>query len=407
MSIDSKSDGLPAVFKGDFTLQEPLPEAAINAVADIMRTGRLHRYNTAAGEQSPAALLEARFAQWQNRDYCLACASGGYAMATAMRALGVQPGDTVLTNAFTLAPVPGAIESVNAKAVLVEVTDDLVIDLADLENKAKRHPGAVLLLSHMRGHLADMHALMTIANDYDLSVVEDCAHTMGASFDGTLSGNFGRIACFSTQTYKHLNSGEGGFLTTNDASLAARSVVLSGSYMLYERNGAAPSSDVFESIRLQTPNCSGRMDNVRAAMLLAQMDQLDENLKRWNERYEAMRAAIGVSNRLVLPQPVTGSVRIGSSLQFQAPGLDASGCQKFMADCLALGVELKWFGNPTPVAFTSQHGSWHYVDKQQLPNTDRILSTLFDVRIPLTFSVADCQHVGDIITAVAANTASE
>jgi len=389
MAVDSTSRELPSAFKGDFTLQEPLPEAAVNAVAEVMRTGR-HRY-----------------AQWQQRDYCLACASGGYAMATAMRALGVQPGDTVLTNAFTLAPVPGAIQSVNAKAVLVEVTEDLVIDLEDLDNKAKRHPGSVLLLSHMRGHLADMHALMKIADANDLSVVEDCAHTMGATFDGTLSGNFGKVACFSTQTYKHINSGEGGFLTTNDATLAARAVVLSGSYMLYERNGASPPSEVFESIRLETPNCSGRMDNVRAAMLLAQMDHLDKNLLRWNERFDAMRDAISVSNRLVLPQPAAGSLRIGSSLQFRAPWLDDSGCQQFVADCLALGVELKWFGNPTPVAFTSQHGSWEYVEKQQLPNTDRILATLFDVRIPLTFSVADCKHVGDIIAAVAANTPSE
>jgi len=397
----------PAAFEGDFTLQEPLPEAAIKAVTDVMLTGRLHRYNTAPGEESLAAQLEARYAQWQQSDYCLACASGGYAMATALRALEVMPGDTVLTNAFTLAPVPGAIQSVNATAVLVEVTDDLVIDLNDLADKAKRHSGSVLLLSHMRGYLANMREVMDIANAHGLKVVEDCAHTMGATFEGTLSGNFGKVACFSTQTYKHINSGEGGFLTTNDPGVAARSVVLSGSYMLYERNGAVPSNDVFESIRLGTPNCSGRMDNVRAAMLLAQMDQLDENLRRWNERHEAMRKAISASNRLALPQPVAGSVRIGSSLQFRAPWLDAKGCEKFMQDCLKLGVELKWFGNPVPVAFTSQHGSWEYVDKHELPNTDRVLATLFDVRIPLTFSIADCQHVGEIIASVAANSDSE
>ncbi len=407
MGNDTSAGNTPPVFEGDFTLQEPLPEAAIQAVTEVMRSGRLHRYNTAPGKQSQAAQLEARYAQWQKSRYCLACASGGYAMSTALRALGVKPGDTVLTNAFTLAPVPGAIQSVNANAVLVEVTEDLVIDLADLEIKAKQYAGCVLLLSHMRGHLANMHDVMNIANANNLSVVEDCAHTMGATFDNTLSGNFGKVACFSTQTYKHINSGEGGFLTTNDADVAARSVVLSGSYMLYERNGAAPENAVFESIRLETPNCSGRMDNVRAAMLLAQMDQLDENLVRWNERHDAMRGAISVSNRVVLPQPVPGSVRIGSSLQFRMPWLDAAGCQQFVADCLRLGVELKWFGNPTPVAFTSQHSSWEYVDSQTLPNTDRILATLFDVRIPLTFSVSDCRHVGQIIASVAANTHSE
>ncbi len=389
-------------FTGDFTLQEPLTEDAINAVTEVMRSGRLHRYNQASDGLSVVSRLEAAYALWQQQNYCLACASGGYAMATALRALGVAPGDPVLTNAFTLAPVPGAIESVNAKPILVEVTEDLVIDLIDLTLKASQHPGSVLLLSHMRGHLADMHNVMQIADAHNLTVVEDCAHTMGARFDGERSGNFGKIACFSTQTYKHLNSGEGGFLTTCDKELAARAVVLSGSYMLYERHGAVPSREVFDSIRLQTPNCSGRMDNVRAAMLLSQMQQLDENLRRWNERHAAMREVISASSRLVLPNPVESSVRIGSSLQFRAPWLDASGCQAFVEHCLVLGVELKWFGNPTPVAFTSQHGSWTYVEPQDLPKTDAVLATLFDVRIPLTFSVEDCRHIGAIIGEVAA-----
>ncbi len=394
-------DSLTA-FSGDFTQQEALPDNAIHAVTDVLRTGRLHRYNPVPESQSVVSRLEAAYAQWQGQNYCLACASGGYAIATALRALGVQPGDVVMTNAFTLAPVPGAIQSVNAQAVLVEVTDDLVLDLDDFTTKAAAHPNTVLLVSHMRGHLVDMRALMAIANDFNITVVEDCAHTMGATLHGTRSGNFGHVACFSTQTYKHMNSGEGGFLTTNDAELAARAIVLSGSYMLYERHGAAPAPDVFDAIRLETPNCSGRMDNVRAAMLLAQLDELDTNLTRWNERHDAMHRAIAESNRLVLPTAVDGALRIGSSLQFRAPWLDAEGCERFMARCSEWGVDLKWFGNPDPVAFTSQHRSWHYVKPHELPHTDSVLATLFDVRIPLTFSVEDCTHVGQLITAVAA-----
>jgi len=403
MSSNYSTRKAPASFTGDFTLQEPLPEAAIEAVTKVMRSGRLHRYNHAADKLSEASALEVAFAKWQQRDYCLACASGGYAMATALRALDVKPGEKILTNAFTLAPVPGAIEAVNATAVLVEVTEDLVIDLIDLASKAEQNPGCVLLLSHMRGHLANMYEVMDIAERFGLRVVEDCAHTMGATFDDTLSGNFGHIACFSTQTYKHINSGEGGFLTTNDAQLAARAIVLSGSYMLYERHGAAPPTEVFESIRLETPNCSGRMDNVRAAMLLVQMEQLEKNLMRWNVRYDAMQEAISTSNRIALPKPVISSVRIGSSLQFRAPWLDTDGCLDFVNRCANLGVELKWFGNPNPVAFTSQHTSWRYVPTQTLPQTDRILSTLFDVRIPLTFSVEDCRHIGTIIASVASD----
>ena len=148
------------VFTGSFTQQEPIPEAGIEAAVAVMRSGRLHRYNTAPGETAETALLEQEFAAQIGAKYCLAVASGGYAMGTALRALGVKPGDKVLTNAFTLAPVPGAIAAVGAVPVFVGVTANLVIDLDDLAAKADQ--ADVLLLSHMRGHLVDMDALMAV-----------------------------------------------------------------------------------------------------------------------------------------------------------------------------------------------------------------------------------------------------
>jgi len=95
------------VFAGIFTQQEPIPQAGIDAAMAVLGHGRLHRYNTAEGETAQVALLEEEFAAHTGAQYCLAVASGGYAMTTALRACGVGHGDTVLTNAFTLAPVPG------------------------------------------------------------------------------------------------------------------------------------------------------------------------------------------------------------------------------------------------------------------------------------------------------------
>ena len=115
-------------FTGSFTQQEPISDDAIDAAVAVMRSGRLHRYNVAAGEESEVAALEREFAQWQGSGYALACASGGTAMQIALRAAGIGAGDVVLTNAFTLAPVPGAIAAVGAHPVLVEVTEDLVLE---------------------------------------------------------------------------------------------------------------------------------------------------------------------------------------------------------------------------------------------------------------------------------------
>ncbi|MGB1426474.1 MAG: DegT/DnrJ/EryC1/StrS family aminotransferase, partial [Paracoccaceae bacterium] len=113
-------------FSGQFTQQEPIPEDAVDAAVAVLRTGRLHRYNVAEGELGEVALLEQEFAASVGARYCLAVASGGYALATALRALQVGPGDPVLTNAFTLAPVPGSIAAVGARPVFVGVTEDLV-----------------------------------------------------------------------------------------------------------------------------------------------------------------------------------------------------------------------------------------------------------------------------------------
>ena len=106
-------------FEKSFTRQEPIPEAGIEAAVRVMREGRLHRYNTAPGEAGEVALLEEEFAAATGARYCLAVASGGYAMGCALRAVGVRPGDRVLSNGFTLAPVPGAIASVGAEPVFV------------------------------------------------------------------------------------------------------------------------------------------------------------------------------------------------------------------------------------------------------------------------------------------------
>jgi dTDP-4-amino-4,6-dideoxygalactose transaminase len=92
----------------------------------------------------------------------------------------------------------------------------------------------------MRGHIADMGRLCDLLRAKEVSLIEDCAHTMGAKWNGQRSGSFGLAACFSSQTYKHINSGEGGFLTTDDPDLIARAVIRSGSYMLYDQHDAAP-----------------------------------------------------------------------------------------------------------------------------------------------------------------------
>ena len=386
------------VFTKPFTQQEAIPDAGIQQAIEILKHGRLHRYNVAAGEASEVSLLEQEYASWQGSRYCIATASGGQAIQLGLRVCGVKPDDKVLANAYTLAPVPGAIHGIGALPVLVEIDTDYHIDLSHLDEMARRSGAKTLLLSHMRGHIADMEALMAIARTYDIKVVEDCAHTMGAKWQGKRSGNFGHVAAFSTQTYKHMNSGEGGFLTTDDDEMAARAIIHSGSYMLYDRHGTLPPDKVFEKIKLEAANFSCRMDNLRATIIRSQMPHLEQNIQRWNRLYDTLFSAFAVIEGIDIPKRRQAEFYVGSSIQFRLNALAPNDIPAFLERCARRGVELKWFGADQPAAFTSRYDSWRYIKElPELPATKAALEKTVDMRIPLTFSTDDCKIIAEII----------
>ncbi len=386
------------IFSKPFTQQEPLSNEAIERAVEIMQGGRLHRYNTLQDEVAEAALLEEEYAAFQDAKYCVAVTSGGQAMQIAMRSVGVKPGDKVLANAYTLAPVPGAMHAVGAVPVFVEIDDNWHTNIEDLQAKAETSGAKFMLLSHMRGHIADMDAVTSICEEFGVTLIEDCAHTMGAKWKGKMSGNFGAVGCFSNQTYKHMNSGEGGFLTTDDDEIAARAIVHSGSYMLYGRHGCAPREEIFREIRLETPNLSARLDNLRASLLRFQLRDLENSIRRWNERYQVLEAGLRQSHHLRLPERAQHEAYVGSSIQFQPIGCDVNQIPELVNKCAARGVELKWFGAKEPDAFTSRYDSWQYLsDVPDLPRTKEVLSRTCDMRVPLTFDLEDCNQISQII----------
>jgi dTDP-4-amino-4,6-dideoxygalactose transaminase len=392
----------PQVFTKEFTKQEAVPEEGIKRAVALMQSGRLHRYNTAEGEPSEAALLEKEFAAFIGKKYCLACASCGSSLYLALKSAGVCAGDKILANAYTLAPVPGAMENAGAKPVLVEITEDYTIDFEDLEKKAEKTGAKFLLLSHMRGHMADMDRIRKICSRYGLFLIEDCAHTMGATWDGEPSGSFGNIACFSTQTYKHMNSGEGGLLITDDDAVMAKAILYSGSYMLYGRHICRPHMEVFEQFKKVIPNFSLRMDNLRAAILRPQLRDLKLQCDRWNRRYAVLETALQEVKHIRIPNRPQKEHFVGSSIQFTLNGISRHQVEAFIAECGQRGVEIKWFGWDDPNGFTSSFEHWEYIqDIPELPVTRRVLDFMCDFRIPLTFSIKDCRTIAAVIRQVA------
>ncbi len=383
-------------FTKSFLQQEPLPDRSIDMVTEVMESGRLHRYDVTPDDPGHAALLEQEFAEWQGSQYCLACASCGYALYIAMLAVGVTPGDIVLCNAFTLAPVPSAIHNCGATPRFVEIDEDLTIDLADLELKAVQ--ADYLLLSHMRGHLSDMDRVVDICRRHEITLIEDCAHSLGAWWADKRSGSYGEVSCFSTQSYKHMNSGEGGLLVTDNPDVISKAILLSGSYMLFDRHLSAPDNEAFVHVATTTPNYSGRMDNMRAASLRPQLSLLASNVDRWNHRYGVIAEGLQNMSGVVLPQRNQQERYVGSSIQFLLPKKSEAEIDVIVAEAAERGVQLKYFGQKQPHGYTSRYDSWKYLDEDvRLPKTLSVLTQLLDMRIPLTFDIEDCQLIVEIL----------
>ena len=389
-------------FGKDLSTPEPIPEEAIERAVALMRSGRLHRYGEQGSGYPEPSLLEQEYAAYVGSKYCVAVSSCGAAMFIALKALGVKPGDKVLTSTFTLAPVPGAIAHAGAHAVLIETTADYMTDMADLERKAATSGAKVFLLSHMRGHIADLEAVRAICDKYGIAIIEDCAHTMGAKWDGRHTGTWGHIGCYSAQTYKHINSGEGGLLVTDDDDVAAQAILMSGCYMMYEQHILRPPNHVFERWKYVTPNFSMRLSNLAAALLRPQIDLLVQRGKTWNHIYAMLEARLRKAPGVSVPERHPKEEFVASSIQFSL-ALEPAQIQRFLQECELRGLYIKWFGGHEPKAFTSNYAHWHYItEKPVLTKSMAVMSQLLDLRTPLSLTEQDCELIGQIVAAAAA-----
>ena len=160
----------------------------------------------------------------------------------------------------------------------------------------------------------------------------------------------------------------------------------------------SPAAPYFDDARYDMPNCSARMDALRATLLLDQIGSLQDRILRWNERYHTIEAGLADVPGLTLPQRPNEESYVGSSIQFLVPKTwDTPNCIRFTDAAAARGVEVKWFGAAEPKAFTSRYDSWHYAAPDPLPQTDAVLARLFDMRLPLTFDVSDCALIAQIL----------
>lgn len=222
------STGEPAILGGEPAVRSDDPERwerdadrEAEAAADCVRRGEM----TGAGT-GVAKTFEEEFGDYIGADYCLTTDHGSSALASAYYAVGVGPGDEVITpTAGYLGAYEGALH-MGARPVFCDVDPDtLLIDPDDVERKITERTRAVCVI-HQNGRICDMDRLLEIGDEYGVAIVEDAAHAHGAEWDGKKIGSFGDIACFSLQSTtpygKPVAGGEGGIVTTGNREFYER-----------------------------------------------------------------------------------------------------------------------------------------------------------------------------------------
>jgi dTDP-4-amino-4,6-dideoxygalactose transaminase len=366
-----------------------------------MKTGRLYRYNVANAEESVVSLCEKEIADYTGHKYCVALNSCGSALMLLLKTTGLQHGDKVLSNAFTFGAVPSAIEHAGGKAIYVESTMDMIIDVEDMDRKLTVNPDCNhVLISHMRGKVADMTTVKTLCERHGCVLLEDCAHSLGVRYKDQHSGHIGVACAISSQSYKMINSGEGGFLLTDDPDIAARAAVYAGAYeALASKHLTVPSKEFFKDYPNTLPNYSLRMSQLAAAVIRPQILTLEERIEKYNLRYYELekelvdRAGEYISIPKLFPEV---SRMVHDSLQFNLnEKFTTNMVQEFLNECSEHGLPVELFGHRSNAR---NFRNWGFAPADEpLPKTTKMLERACDVRLPLMWDDEDFDDMADVI----------
>lgn len=378
---------------------EPIPEAAREVIDDLMQTGDLFRYTAKAENPSQVTLLEKDFAAYMGSKYALALNSASSAIYLSLLCVGIKPGDQVLIPAWTFAAVPSAVVHAGALPVLVEVDDTLRIDMADFEAKLNGNIAAVVI-SHMRGHTSDMDAIKALCDAQGVALIEDAAHSLGTLWNNRKIGTIGAVGCFSFQSYKMVNGGEGGVLLTDDPDIIAKAVFMSGAY---EHNWAKHGhKDVpFEKYQNLFPLFNLRMNNLSAAVIRPQIPLIDARVEKGLENYNYVAAHLNASPYISVPDADKRERRAPDSLQFNLVGFDDMQTMKLMEISIARGNPISIFGMQGDNARV--FWNWKFIGNvPELPKTRAMLKRACDIRLPVGMSRDDLDETIEYILACVA-----
>jgi dTDP-4-amino-4,6-dideoxygalactose transaminase len=258
--------------------------------------------------------LEREVAEYSHCQFGVGVSSGTDALLVALMAIGVGPGDEVVTTAYSFFATAGAIARLGARPVFVDIDPDTCnVDPASVERALTKRTRAVIPV-HLYGQCADMDPLMEIARRRDLYVIEDAAQAIGADYGGRRAGSIGHFGCFSFFPSKNLGGfGDGGMVTSNDPQLADR-------VRLLRNHGYRPK------YYNKVVGGNFRLDAIQAAVLRVKLRYLDA----WTERrranaacYRSLLAGKAFDARVGLPPEAPRRRHIYNQFVVRATGRDA------------------------------------------------------------------------------------
>ena len=300
----------------------------------------------------------------------------------------------MLIPAFTFAAVPSAVVHADLVPVLVEVKDNYRVDMADFEAKLHDEIGAVII-SHMRGHTSDMDAIMALCAARGVPVVEDAAHSLGTTWNGQNIGTIGKIGCFSFQSYKLINAGEGGIMITDDADIIAQAIIMSGAYehnwkkhpVVHER---------FAHWQNKLPLYNLRMQNLSAAVIRPQIPEVARRVRDGRDNHDYVAAQLNATPWLTVPMPLAGEVRAPDSIQFNLVDFDEGETRAYAAATQARGVKVQVFGTSRDNA--RAFWNWEFLGPvPDLPQTRAMLMKACDVRLPARLQKPDLDFISQAL----------
>ena len=377
---------------------EPIPEAARAEIDRLLHSGDLFRYTAPA--DAPVALLEREFADLMGVKYALAVSSCSAALFLSLEALGLKQGARVIIPAFTFAAVPSSIVHARMQPVLVEVGENYRIDLDDFTAKIDQDIDAVLI-SHMRGHTSDMDAIKALCDARNIPLIEDAAHSLGTLWHGEKIGTIGKVGCFSFQSYKMINAGEGGILISNDPDLIARAVIMSGAYEHNWKKHKGPNgqndpelAEAFARWQNQLPLYNMRLQNLSAAVIRPQLPELARRVRDGLANHDYVAGELNKSPWLNVPLALAPETRAPDSIQFNLVDFvrdeDAVAFQDAAA---ARGVKVQVFGLSTDNA--RAFWNWQFIpgERPDLPKTRAMLTRACDVRLPARLTRSELDFI--------------